>query len=345
METGSDAFSIDSHAIELFSPEERSDISARIEAASVRNAVTPPSFPSKTEAARRGLFPLLVNAGALVLLAGGLCLLFASQQSGAAELRASGAALGVAERALIREIRGEADSTLENLSSESRMEILAAREELASLSGEAQKAAIIERQLTGFYKSASRGIEAGRYREAADSVAALKEFLATPSFASIKTIQARQESDAAAINALSALINEALAASANSGNVDGGIPGDAGAQEDLSQDFSETEAALRQQFARELANAEATAAADKALAEAASTEERNTLLAEREKTMAELQKTITDLQEKNAAAQQTIAEQSRQMDSLKSQNVSYAQTIERLQRTISSVNSALENQE
>jgi len=335
METGNDAFSIDSHAIELFSPEERSDISARIEAASARNAVTPPGFPSKTEAARRGLFPLLVNAGALVLLAGGLALLFASQQSGAGELRESDAALGVAERALIQEIRSEANYTLENISSESRMEILAAREELASLSGEAEKAALIERQLTGFFRSAALSIEAGRYREAENTIAALKEFLATPSFASIKKIRARRESDDAAANALSALVREALAAraAANSGAVDNSI-----SQEDSPQDTSEIEAALRQQFARELANAAANA-------ESASAAERNTLLAEREKTTAELQKTIADLQEKNAAAQQTIAEQGKQMDNLKNQNASYAQTIERLQRTISSVNSALESQE
>ncbi|MCL1812680.1 MAG: hypothetical protein FWG29_04070 [Treponema sp.] len=112
MDSETDSFSVDHKAIEIFSAEERNEINERIEAASVRDAVTAPGLPSKDQALKRGFFPLLVNAGAVVLLTVGVLLLFTFQQTDAAEIRKSGVVLGITERALIQEIRKEINTQL-----------------------------------------------------------------------------------------------------------------------------------------------------------------------------------------------------------------------------------------
>jgi len=98
--------------IEIFSPEERSEISDSIEAASARDSIKAPGFPSKKQAIKYGTFPILVNAGAIILLLIGLFLLFSFQQNSDYEIRESGSLLGITERALIREIRNEAQLRL-----------------------------------------------------------------------------------------------------------------------------------------------------------------------------------------------------------------------------------------
>ena len=403
MDSEHDSLSAGSKAIEIFSAEERNEINERIETASARDAVVAPDYPSKREAAKRGVFPLLVNAGAAVLLAAGILLLFTFQQTDAAEIRSSGAVLGVTERALIREIRKEINSRLsekddaidamnkriaevdselerlfslealtdeqretmdellarheeyqenlirlqqeraqiltqarireaearqreeklleqqlilEDISAQSRAEIEKAREELSKISGEAEKTALVEKQLSAFYTTISRQIEEKQFNEAADSIAALKEYIATPGFSYLKAIQARQVSDIAAAHALSMLLSEAQKTSGNSVTVVQveelpHVPPGAGAEE-----------ALRQQVA----------------AQAASIQEQNSALAD-------LQKTTAALQERNDTIQQAIEERDRQLESLRAQNTSQAQQIESLQRTISTVRSAMDNQQ
>ena len=396
--------------IEIFSAEERNEIIAHIETASARDAVTPPGIPSKEQALKRGLFPLLINTGAILLLAAGILLLFSFQQSHAAEILESGAVLGVTERALIREIRKEVNSRLlekesaitamnnriadvdaellrlgslesltaeqsaameklkqeqeeyrgklaelhveraqiltrarikeaeirereenlyeqqgilEDLYSEDRTELENARKELSMLSGDAEKAALFERQFSGFLAIIQQQIEAHDYKTAEKTLIALKEYLATPSFSSIKSIQSRHDTDSAAVNVLSALLAEAQRSGAGSAvpfKIEDlpPVPSGAGA-----------EAALRKQVADQ----------------AASIAEQNAALAAMDKTLEELQKNVTDLQDRNDTIQQSVAEKDRQLDNLRSQNASYAQTIETLQKTISNVNAALENQQ
>ena len=408
METRNESFSADRNDIEIFSPEERSEINKRIETASARDSLTPPGIPTKQQASKRSLFPLFVNAGAFVLLAAGLLLLFIFQQSDAAEIRESGTVLGITERALIHEIRKEinlrlnekesaieemnkriaevdnelrklnslealtdeqytameklkreqeeyqenlarlhqdktriltearsreAEARLRNdrlpehqgipaeLSSGNRAEIERAREELSKLSGEAEKTALIEKQLAGFYAVISGQIEEKQYREAAGSIAALREYLATPSIASIKAVEARYDSDMAAIKALSALLSEAQQTRAITGlqiEEPPPIPPGAGAEE-----------ALRLQVS----------------AQAASIAEQNAAIAALDNTLEELQKNVSDLQDRNEAFSQTIAEKDRQLENLRSQNASYSTMIETLQKTISDVNEALQNRQ
>ncbi|MCL1814882.1 MAG: hypothetical protein FWG27_03545 [Treponema sp.] len=369
MGAGNNNFS-DSSETAIFSPEERSEITARIEKASSREAVVPPSIPSKKEAQRRGLFPLLVNAGALILLAAGLFLLFSSQQTGAAEIRKSGAVLGITERALIREIRNEINEkdaaidtmirriaeageelnrlfSLETLTNEqrgvveklqreqeeyqetltqlqleragiltyARIKEAEAREKLETLSGDAEKAALVEMQLSGFYTGLSRQIEAGQYREAEKTLAALREFLATPSFSSIKTIQARQANDTALISTLSALIREAQKNTALS------IPAAEISELPPVPPGTGAEAELRRQLTAQSAS-----------------------LTEQGSALTELQKNLTALQNRNDAILQSLTEKESQLDSLRATNTSQAQTIQSLQNTINSIRSAMEDQ-
>jgi chromosome segregation ATPase len=223
----------------------------------------------------------------------------------------------------------EQQGALENLSARSRAEIEAAREELAKLSGDQEKSALVEKQLGAYFAAAGREIQAGQYKEASETLAGLKEFLATPSFQTLRNIQARRESDLAAVSALSAVVAEALApgrqaqAAGPAGNA---APESGGGQ---------AETALRQ-----------IAEKDKALAEqAAVIAEKDKALAAREQGLAELQKSISELQTKSAANLQTITERERQLESLRAQNTAYAQTIDTQQKTIATLNAELEKRQ
>ncbi|MDR0599988.1 MAG: hypothetical protein LBG84_07910 [Treponema sp.] len=398
--------------IEVFSEEERREISARIEAASAREAIAPARPPARGEAAKGGFFPLAVNIAAVVLLGAGLFCLFSFQRTDTAEIRETGAVLGIAERALIQEIRKEAGQrisekeaainsmsgrlaevdaelerleSLEELSAEQRAaaeglrrqreeyqgsltqlqsersQILAgarrreaelfaqretaedplqdrssqsegeppnAREELARLSGEDEKAALIERQIGGYYTALAGQIQEGRYGEASQTLAALRDFLSTPSFQTVKRIQARRESDIAAAAAFSALIAEA--------QKPGGAPAQntpAPAQSPAAEaGTAGAEEALRRQLAAQSAAASQNAAAS---AQTQAALERQT---------AELRKSLADLEVRASEAQRIIAERDAQIANLNTQVSAQNQNIQRLQRTIDAIRTGLESQ-
>ncbi|MDR1143158.1 MAG: hypothetical protein LBK77_02930 [Spirochaetaceae bacterium] len=406
--------------IEVFSDEERREISGRIEEASRREALPPPGPPARGEASRKGFFPLLVNAAGILLLGAGLLLLFSIQRAGSAEIRESGAELGITERALIREIRrevnlqltrkdadisamqgritevddelarleslealtgeqretmaalrgqqegyrgdlarleteralilaearqqeaearrrearlharlAEQEGALEDISARNRAELEAARAELAKLTGDDEKAALVERQLAGYYAAFSKQIQAGQYREAAGTLAALKEFLATPSFQQLKLIGSRRESDGAAITAMTGILS-ALDGKSPGPAAEGSGPPAGGSltPAEIAPPVSEAsgaETALRRQLSDQ-----AAALADQAAA-----------LAERERALAELQRNHDGVQEQNSALRQTVAERDRQLESLQAQNAANLQKIETLQKTISTINAAI----
>jgi chromosome segregation ATPase len=411
--------------IEVFSDEERREISGRIEAASRREAVPPPGPPARGEASRKGFFPLVVNAAGILFLGAGLLLLSSIQRADSAEIRESGAELGITERALIREIRrevnlqltekdgdiiamerriaevddelarleslealtgeqretmaalreqqegyrgdltrleaeralilaearqkeaearrrearlharlAEQEGALEDMSARNRAELAAARAELAKLTGDDEKAALVERQLAGYYSAFAKQIQAGQYREAAGTLAALKEFLATPSFQQLKLIGSRRESDAAAIAAMTGILS--AAAGKSSGPSSGGSltpaeivppvagPG-AGGPGTGAPEASAAETALRRQLADQ----------------AAALAQREQTLADRDRALGELQKKHDGLQDQNGALRQTLADRDRQLESLQAQNAANLQKIETLQKTISTINAAL----
>jgi chromosome segregation ATPase len=236
--------------------------------------------------------------------------------------------------ARIEEQRG----AFENLSAQSRAEIQAAREELTKLSGEQEKSALVEKQLGAYFTAVGREIEAGQYREASETLAGLKEFLTTPSFRTLRSIQARRESDLAAVSALSALVAEALSPGRQAqaaGVAENAGPNAAAPAGSAARESGEAETALRQQAA--------LAEKDRALTEqAALAAEKEKTLAAREQSLAELQKNMAELQTRNAANLQTITERERQLESLRAQNTAYAQTIDTQQKTIAALNAELE---
>jgi chromosome segregation ATPase len=220
----------------------------------------------------------------------------------------------------------EQQGALENLSAQSRAEIQAAREELAKLSGDQEKSALAEKQLGAYFAVVGREIQAGQYKEASETLAGLREFLATPSFQTLRSIQARRETDLAAVNALSVVVAEALTQGGRTAPA--GVP----AAAELAES-GQAETALRQRLAAQSA----------ALAEqSAVLAEKDKTLADREQSLAELRKNISELQTKNADNLQTIAERERQLESLRAQNTAYAQTIDTQQKTIAALNAELE---
>ncbi|MDR2766849.1 MAG: hypothetical protein LBB82_00830 [Treponema sp.] len=387
----------DAADISVFSEEEQRQITDEIERAARRETLSPPSLPSKSEASRKGLFPLMINIGALALLAAGAFLLFYFQKDESLSIRESGGVLGITERALIKEIRRETNrllgekeaaiarmngelsavdaelarldslealsdeqrrtmedlrrqqeeyhaglskaqaeraliiaesrqqeerlrerlleqqGALENLSERSREEINSARDELAKLSLERDKASLIEKQITAYFARAGGYSNEGRYREALETLSALREFLATPAFAEARSFQARRESGLAAAAAMTGLVTAAL----GSGAAPSGQPADAAA--DAAKADAAEAAKLQWQLAENAAS-----------------------LDTREALIADLQKSLAEAQTAAAARERTIAERDRQLESLRVQNAANLETMESQLRTIAALNAELE---
>jgi septal ring factor EnvC (AmiA/AmiB activator) len=91
-----------------FSVEEQQEILNEINALARENRITVPGETLKAAAKKRGLlFPVLVNIGALLLLAFGLFLLWHFHSREDADIREGSLVLGLTERKLIQEIRRE----------------------------------------------------------------------------------------------------------------------------------------------------------------------------------------------------------------------------------------------
>jgi chromosome segregation ATPase len=238
-------------------------------------------------------------------------------QSERAQILADARAREAALNAKLEEQKG----AMENLSAQSRAEIDAARAELAKLSGDQEKAALVEKQLNVYFGTAAKQVQAAQYREAGETVAALREFLNTPSFQSLRSIQARRESDLAAVAALQALVNEALKAPAATAA--------ASAQPAQPTGPGAAETALQKQIAEQSAK---LAELEKSLADREKTVEEQTAKA------ADLQKNVTDLQAQMqsqiAAKDRTISQQNQQIENLRSQNTANMDQIDTQQKTI-----------
>ena len=102
-----------------FSVEEQQEILDRINSLSVEKGIVPPEGTLTNLAKKRGvLFPLLVNAGAVLLLAGGFFLLWIFHSRDEQDIRMGSAVLGITERVLIQEIRQETSRQLDEKENE-----------------------------------------------------------------------------------------------------------------------------------------------------------------------------------------------------------------------------------
>jgi chromosome segregation ATPase len=106
----------------------------------------------------------------------------------------------------------QAESRIGELSSlyeRSGADLNAAREELSRLALEQERSALIEGQLNGYYIEVNRLIREGLFDKAAGTLESMEEFLNTPAFQHVRSLQSRKEYHLAAINALVSMVKDA----------------------------------------------------------------------------------------------------------------------------------------
>jgi chromosome segregation ATPase len=235
---------------------------------------------------------------------------------------------------------------LNAVSEQSQAALSSARNELERLSGEQEKAGVIESQLGGYYAAVNNQIRAGRLAEAADTVRVMREFLNTPAFQSLRSIQLRKELYASAADALEMMIDEARK---NSG---GAVP-----ERPAASDSGELEKTIAELQSRNALLEENIAGLNRTISAYSSqgsdlgqriVEIEGSLSALRtmnqalEQSVAERDNTIAALQSQSAALSQTVTARESRINALQSENAAQAETIENLNTQLSSIRQALQ---
>jgi chromosome segregation ATPase len=253
--------------------------------------------------------------------------------------RASEAALRTQLEAKTRELAA--------MTEQARSSLNDARSELERLSSDQEKAAVIESQLGGYYIMVNDLIEKGLLTEAADILEVMREYLNTPAFQSIRSIQARRPLYAASIDLLEGVIHDLAASKVTAAPA----PAPKGEEEQIIADLWRKNAELEESL--ENLNKAAAAAADmetglktqttdleRRLAAAASAEStlraRSTAL---EQQTAERERAIAALQAQNNSLTQTVAARDNTISTLQSQNNNLTQTVAARNNTISTLQS------
>jgi chromosome segregation ATPase len=420
------------------SEEEQREILAGLEAVAGRKGIeTPPAF-LKTEAKKwGGLFPLLVNIGAVILLAAGFLGLYFFHNQTNAEIRKTSAALGITEKKLIQEIRretarrlsekeGEINGIMEKLAlvdaeyqalqaeseeyseasrqhlenllllreeynsalvvlnaertrileearireanlhaqleqqvgelsaavEQGRTALGSAREELSRLSDERQRGSLIEGQIGGYYRTVNQQIREGRLDAAVNTLKLMEEFINTPSFQGIHSLQSRRELYRGAAAALELTINEIRrleteSTSASAVNADADTAASAAEYEEALRTLEEQNAALEQQIRDQDRTIAAFTSQGSDLSRRI-TEYENTITTlrgdntAREQQLAEQDNTITALKSQVLDLTRTAAEQETSIGELQDRNSALTQTNEELRRNIDAVRQLLQ---
>jgi len=174
--------------------EEQKEILAGINSITDRHSLA--HGVSDTKAKKKGFFfPLFVNLGALIIVGAGLYALSVINIQDEQEIRLQSAGMGLTERLLIRELREGANP---------------AADELMRLSDERERAARIESLIGGFFTRVNSQIEGGRFNEASATLLEMKDFLDTPVYRNIRSLEAGRQSYMIAINALELSVEEAI---------------------------------------------------------------------------------------------------------------------------------------
>ena len=146
-----------------------------------------------------GVFPVVVIVAAAAALAGGFALLSSIQWKTDTQARTGSKVENSVERALIEEIRKE-----------TRNEAAAnAAGELERLNREHYLASGVEDQIGAFFANLNRQVSENRLDEAALTIKAMREFINTPAFADLRSIQARKGLYIQAVNSFETMIGEA----------------------------------------------------------------------------------------------------------------------------------------
>jgi chromosome segregation ATPase len=229
---------------------------------------------------------------------------------------------------------------LNTLSEQSQAALSSARSELERLTGEQEKAAVIESQLGGYYSTVNDQIRAGRFEEASQTIRAMEEFLNTPAFQGIRSIQSRKGLYLSGIKTLETMIDEARknagGASADSADTEK-IMADLQSRNTLLEEniaeLNRTIAAYTSQgsdLGQRIIEFEETASALRALNQAL------------EQSAAEKENTIAALRSQNSGLTQTIAARESRIAELQAETASQAETIESLNTQLTSIRQALQ---
>jgi len=178
------------------SEEEQREILAKINNIAEKNRLSlmkdkNPRFKAKKTG---GFFPIAVNIAAIAALAGGLAVLSSMQWKTDARARTGSKVNNSVERALIDEIRKETHN--------------GAAGELERLNREYYQAAAIEDQISALFANLNRQITDNNLDEAGATIKSMRNFINTPAFQSLRSIQARKGLYAQAINSFETMIEE-----------------------------------------------------------------------------------------------------------------------------------------
>jgi len=145
-----------------------------------------------------GVFPIVVNIAAIAALAGGLSVLSSMQWKTDARVRTGAKVYNSVERALIERIRKETHNEA----------AANADSELERLNREQYLAAAVEDQLGALFANLNRQITDNNLDEAGATIKSMLEFINTPAFQSLRSIQARKGLYTQAINSFETMIGE-----------------------------------------------------------------------------------------------------------------------------------------
>ena len=176
--------------------EEQREILAKINNIAEKNRLSLMEEKSSRFKAKKsgGVFPVIVIIAAAAALAGGLTLLSSIQWKSDAQARTGSKVENSVERALIEEIRRESQNEAAN--------------ELERLNREQYLSTAVEEQIGAFFANLNGQIADNRLDEAAVTIKAMREFINTPAFQSLRSIQARKGLYIQAINSFETMIVE-----------------------------------------------------------------------------------------------------------------------------------------
>jgi len=241
------------------------------------------------------VFPLVFNIAAVLIMLGGGLILISLNGKKDAEIRTGSADFNLTERALIEDIRRDADARNASVMGISS-ELDSAMRELDSLTNEQDRIAAIDAYMAGGFASINEHVQNSRFDQAAQTVESLRQFNNNNSVSSSRSFQSRREFYSQALNSLEAMISEV--------RITGGIG--ASAQQRQAQE-------------RNVQLEETVAEMQKTIDELnSSSSEQSTRLRELEGTVSTLESTVAARNRSITTLESTVAERNRTVTSLES---------------------------
>jgi chromosome segregation ATPase len=274
-------------------------------------------------------------------------------------------------RARESSLKAQLDERAQELAAQaerSRAALSSAQREIDRLSSDQEKGAAIEAQLSGLYARAASAVNGGDLREAAATLTAMRDFINTPSFQGIRSVQPRKAYYLSSISTLEGLISLAEkldAALAASGGGGGGralaeleernaaLEEQAASGSGLGRQVGELQSrisALQTQSAQQERTLEEqlrrNAELDQQLAGMRQTvEEQRRSGAELTARNAGLDQRLTEANQTAAALRQTVAERDAAITNLNAQNAEQAEQIRSLNTQLAAIRQVLQGEQ